>query len=280
MSAYFPATIEPEYYHNAVTWGSSSWQLAAMAGPAAGGFLIAIFHSAWQVYALNVVGCVFFIVMLLFIKGRPIAMSREPVTWRSLLVGVSFIWRTKIILGAVTLDMFAVLFGGAVALLPVYAKDVLMVGPEGLGWMRAAPSLGAVAMSLYLASRPPFERSGKTLLIAVAGFGVATIIFGISTSFLLSLVMLVALGALDNISVVIRSTLMLTRVPDDMRGRISAVNSVFIGASNELGQFESGVAAALLGPVGAVVFGGVGTLAVVAATARWLPDIRKLGRLV
>ncbi|HRL13047.1 MAG TPA: MFS transporter [Aggregatilineales bacterium] len=280
MSAYFPATIEPEYYHSAVTWGSSSWQLAAMAGPAAGGFLIAIFHSAWQVYALNVVGCMFFIVMLLFIKGRPIAMSREPVTWRSLLVGVSFIWRTKVILGAVTLDMFAVLFGGAVALLPVYAKDVLMVGPEGLGWMRAAPSLGAVAMSLYLASRPPFERSGKTLLIAVAGFGVATIIFGISTSFLLSLVMLVALGALDNISVVIRSTLMLTRVPDDMRGRISAVNSVFIGASNELGQFESGVAAALLGPVGAVVFGGVGTLAVVAATARWLPDIRKLGRLV
>ncbi|MBL8160417.1 MAG: MFS transporter, partial [Anaerolineae bacterium] len=160
-----------------------------------------------------------------------------------------------------------------------FAKDILQVGPEGLGWMRAAPSIGAIVMIGIIAYLPPFKRAGQTLLWAVAGFGLATIIFGLSTSFILSLAMLFLLGALDNISVVIRGTLLLTRTPDEMRGRVSAVNSVFIGASNELGAFESGMAAALLGPILAVVSGGIGTILVVLAVARTWPELRRMGKL-
>jgi MFS family permease len=169
--------------------------------------------------------------------------------------------------------MFAVLLGGAVTLLPVYATDILHVGPEGLGIMRAAPSIGALLMALIIAHRPPFKRAGVTLLWAVAGFGLATIVFGLSTSFILSVAMLAALGGLDNISVVIRSTLLLVRTPDEMRGRISAVNGLFIGMSNELGGFESGLAASLIGPIGAVVFGGIGTILVVLGIARVFPEM-------
>jgi hypothetical protein len=186
---------------------------------------------------------------------------------------------TKIILAAITLDMFAVLFGGAVALLPIYATDILKVGPTGLGIMRAAPSVGALLMALAMAHLPPFKNAGKVLLWAVTGFGVATIVFGLSRYFLLSVLMLVVLGALDNISVVIRSTLMLTRVPDQMRGRISAVNSIFISMSNELGTFESGLLASAVGPVIAVWGGGVGTIIVVLAVARFFPDMRRLKSL-
>jgi MFS family permease len=175
--------------------------------------------------------------------------------------------------------MFAVLLGGAVTLLPVYAKDILHVGAAGYGWLQAAPSIGALLMALTIAHRPPFTHAGRDLLWAVIGFGVATIIFGVSTSFPLSLLMLAALGALDNISVVIRSTLMLVYPPDEMRGRISAVNSVFIGTSNQLGGFESGLAASLLGTVPAVVAGGVGTILVVIAVGLIWPEIRRLGTL-
>jgi len=186
---------------------------------------------------------------------------------------------TKVILAAITLDMFAVLFGGAVALLPIYATDILNVGPTGLGIMRAAPSVGALLMAFWLAHMPPFKQAGKTLLLAVTGFGLATIVFGLSKIFWLSVLMLFLLGALDNISVVIRSTLMLTRTPDEMRGRVSSVNSIFIGMSNELGAFESGFLASLVGPVIAVWGGGVGTIIVVLIVARLWPEMRNLKTL-
>jgi predicted MFS family arabinose efflux permease len=169
--------------------------------------------------------------------------------------------------------------GGATTLLPIYAKDILQVGPTGLGWLRAAPSIGAVCISLCIAHIPPFKKTGRTLLLAVAGFGMATFIFGISRSFLLSLLMLFLLGGLDNISVVIRSTLLLTRTPDAMRGRVAAVNTLFVGASNELGGFESGLAAQLFGPVISVAAGGIGTVLVVLIVALLWPQMRRLGRL-
>jgi MFS family permease len=193
--------------------------------------------------------------------------------------GLRFLRGKRILLGAITLDMFAVLFGGAVALLPIYATDILKVDATGLGLMRTAPSVGALLMALTLARLGPIPRSGWVLLLAVAGFGVATVIFGISTSFWLSLLMLALTGALDNISVVVRSTLFMTTVPDEMRGRVGAVNWIFIGISNEMGSFESGLAAALLGPVWAVVTGGIGTMIVVGLVARLVPELRRMDRL-
>jgi MFS family permease len=215
----------------------------------------------------------------MMMKGRQLALSRKAATLESLGEGVRFIRTTKVILAAITLDMFAVLFGGAVTLLPVYATDILKVGPEGLGLLRAAPSIGALVMALLLAHLPPFKHAGRILLLAVAGFGLATIIFGLSTSFVLSLVMLTLLGGLDNISVVIRSTLLLIRTPDEMRGRISAVNGIFISASNELGGFESGLTAALFGPMLSVVGGGIGTILVVLLVAWFWPEMRRLTKL-
>jgi MFS family permease len=193
--------------------------------------------------------------------------------------GFRFMRDTKVILAAITLDMFAVLFGGAVALLPIYATDILHVGAQGMGIMRAAPSIGALIMAFALAHLPPMKNAGKTLLWAVTGFGLATIVFGLSSWFWLSVLMLATLGGLDNISVVIRGTLLLTQTPDAMRGRISSVNSIFIGISNELGSFESGLAAALFGPVIAVVGGGIGTIFVVLAVMRAFPEMVKLKTL-
>ena len=215
----------------------------------------------------------------MLLRGRPMTHEHETPSLQSMAAGVRFIWRTQIIMAAITLDMFAVLLGGATALLPIYATDILHVEATGLGWLRAAPSVGAVSMALFLAHKRPFQHAGRVLLFAVAGFGVATIVFGASHIFWLSVAMLAVLGALDNISVVIRSTLLLLRTPDAMRGRISAVNNIFVGASNELGGFESGVAAALIGPILAVVVGGVGTLAVVLLVAFHWPEMRRLGRL-
>ena len=186
---------------------------------------------------------------------------------------------TKVILAAITLDMFAVLFGGAVALLPIYATDILYVGAQGLGILRAAPSVGALLMAFLLAHLPPMKNTGRTLLLAVTGFGLATIVFGIFTSFVLSVTMLAFIGAMDNISVVIRGTLLLTQTPDEMRGRISAVNSIFIGISNELRSFESGLAASLFGPIIAVVAGGIGTILVVLIVARVWPEMKQLKTL-
>jgi MFS family permease len=199
--------------------------------------------------------------------------------WQSLLAGFTYLWKTKALFAAISLDMFAVLLGGAVALLPVYAKDILHVGPSGLGWMQAMPSFGAVTMALLTAHLPPLRRAGRTLLWAVAGFGLATIVFGLSRNYWLSLTMLLLMGALDNISVVVRHVLVQMLTPDEMRGRVSAVNGMFINASNELGRFESGALAALTTPVISVVAGGVGTLLVVLSIARLSPALRQYGAL-
>ncbi|HEU5229841.1 MAG TPA: MFS transporter, partial [Ktedonobacteraceae bacterium] len=200
-------------------------------------------------------------------------------TLGSLVEGLRFLGQTQVMLAAITLDLFAVLLGGATALLPIYAKSILGVGPIGLGWLQAAGSLGAVGMALFLAHRPPFKKAGRTLLLAVTGFGVATIIFGLSHWFWLSFLMLCLLGAFDNISVVIRSTLLLVRTPDEMRGRVSAVSSLFIGTSNQLGGFESGLVAQIAGPVLSVVTGGIGTVLVVMLVAWIWPEMRRLRTL-
>lgn len=278
-STLLPQTVPIGVFTSAATWSSSAWQLASIAGPAIAGAAVALLNSVTVNYIFAAVAALTFLVMALSIKGRPMALSKKAATLESLREGIHFIRSTKIILSAITLDMFAVLFGGAVALLPVYATDILKVGPEGLGLLRAAPSVGALLMALALAHLPPFQRAGLTLIIAVLGFGVATIVFGLSASFPLSLLMLTLLGAFDNISVVVRSTLMLTWTPDEMRGRTSAVNSIFISASNELGGFESGLTASLFGPVISVVGGGIGTIVVVIAVARIWPEIRRLRTL-
>jgi MFS family permease len=278
-STLLPQSVPPELFTSAATWSSSSWQLASIVGPAVAGLVAAWLGKVTIIYIFDVFAAMTFLALISLFKGRPLALSAKADTLDSLKEGIRFIRGTKVILAAITLDMFAVLFGGAVTLLPVYATDILKVGPTGLGLMRAAPSVGALLMAFALAHLPAFKQVGKTLLWAVAGFGLATIVFGLSTYFWLSLLMLLILGGLDNISVVIRSTLMLTRVPDEMRGRASSVNSIFIGASNELGGFESGLVAALFGPLLAVVSGGIGTLLVVLAVAGIWPEIRQLKTL-
>lgn len=280
-----PALIIPaETFENAATWSSSIWQLASVIGPALGGLVIAVSHSATFVYVLNGGAALLFTLLIMPVKVKQIIVAgREtataPTTVQSLGEGISFLRRTPILLAAITLDLFAVLFGGATNLLPIFAKDILQVGPEGLGWLRAAPAVGAVGVAFVIAHRPPFKRAGRTLLLAVGGFGAATIVFGLSHSFWLSLVMLLVLGGLDNISVVIRETLALTRTPDEMRGRVAAINGLFINASNQLGGFESGLIAQLFGPVWSVAGGGVGTIVVVAGVALVWPELRRMRAL-
>ncbi|GAC1644874.1 MAG: MFS transporter [Ktedonobacteraceae bacterium] len=275
-----PQTVPEKAFENAATWESSAWQLASVLGPASGGFVIALFHSATLVYGLNAGAALISVALMLLLRGgqREVPASQST-TLSSLLEGMKFLRQDQVILAAITLDMFAVLLGGATTLLPIYAKDILHVGPTGLGWLRAAPSIGAVCISICIAHAPPFKKAGRTLLWAVAGFGIATIIFGVSRLFWLSLLMLFMLGGLDNISVVIRSTLLLMRTPDAMRGRIAAVNTLFIGASNELGGFESGLAAQLFGPIISVAGGGLGTILVVLFVALLWPQMRHLASL-
>ncbi len=280
-------SVPPEVFGNAATLGSSVWQISSVVGPALGGLLIAHFKSGAEIFLFNAISCTLFAVAVTFMRLRPVVLSNEPATWASVLAGFHFLRESRVLLAAITLDLFAVLFGGAVALLPVYAKDILQVGPEGLGALQSAQSIGALLMAGFMIYIPPLQRAGKSLLFAVGGFGIATIIFGLSTNFYLSLLMLATLGALDYISVVIRSTLMLTRVPDEMRGRVAAVNTVFIGASNELGGFESGLVTRLGqgvfgtvgGPVFAVVSGGIATILVVIAVTRKWPEMVRLGSL-
>jgi MFS family permease len=279
-SALVSQVVPEQAFENATTWRSSVGQLSAVLGPASGGFLIGLFHGATLVYVLGASLFLIFALLVLFIRARPqqtqVGSARKL---SSLLDGLRFLGQTQVMLAAITLDLFAVLLGGATTLLPIFAQDILHVGPIGLGWLQAASSLGAVCMALTLAQRPPFKRAGRALLLAVSGFGVATIIFGLSHWFWLSFLMLILLGAFDNISVVIRSTLLLVRTPDAMRGRVSAVSSLFIGTSNQLGGFESGLAAQLFGPVPAVVLGGIGTLLVVTLVAMCWPEMRRLGTL-
>ena len=265
-----------ELYARASAWRSAAWQLAAVVGPALGGLLYA-FGSARLAY--GVAASLFLVALACLAQVRrvvtPVEAKSETV-WASLGVGVRFVLHQPVVLGALTLDMFSVLFGGAVALLPIFAAEILHVGPEGLGIMQAAPAAGAVAMSLVLTHRPPIRRAGRALFIAVAGFGLSIIGFGLSRSFVLSVALLVASGLFDMVSVVIRSTLLQVFTPAHLMGRVSAVNSIFIGSSNEIGAFESGVAAKLLGAVRAVVFGGAMTLLVVSATAWKVPPLRRL----
>lgn len=275
-----PLTVPTDVFPNAATWNSSAAQLATIVGPSIGGALIAIFFHATPVFIAGAMAAALYGVFISCIKLRNVQIVRRAANWSGVLDGLRFIRATPIVFSAITLDLLAVMFGGAVALLPIYAKDILQVGPVGLGWLQAAPALGAIVMAFIVAHMPPFKRAGLTLLLAVGIYGLATIIFGLSSFFPLSLAMLVVLGACDQVSVVIRSTLILTRTPDEMRGRVSAVESVFISSSNQLGSFESGLVAGFFGPIVAVVSGGVIAIGVVFGVAKTWPQLRGLGPLV
>jgi MFS family permease len=278
-SAFLPHLVSRQDFSKAVTWSSGSFQLSSVLGPATGGAVIAWTHRAAPVYAANAIASLLCLLLMAFIARRHVVARKERMTLRSLIVGFKFVFESRIILGTITLDLFAVLLGGAAALLPVYAKDILRSGPAGLGLLQAALPSGSVLCALVLAYRPPLQKAGRTMLWAVAIFGIATIAFGISRWFWFSFLMLFVCGAVDNISVVVRHTLVQLLTPDEKRGRVSAVNSLFIGTSNELGGFESGTVAHWLGPVFSVVSGGVGTILVVIAVALIWPEVRKYGRL-
>ncbi|MEO8119827.1 MAG: MFS transporter [Rhodoferax sp.] len=277
QQALTPLLVPPELLLRAIALSSSGMQAAIVCGPALGGVLYTA--GATTVYVscagLLLLSCV--LTLTVQYRHQP---STLAATWDTVLAGVAFVWRAKILLGATSLDLFAVLLGGATALLPIYARDILHTGPEGLGLLRAAPAFGALAVSLLLIRWPLQRRVGRRLLAAVGLFGVATLVFGLSTHFGLSLLALAVTGAADSISVVTRQTLVQLETPDAMRGRVSAVNSIFIGASNQLGEFESGATAALFGPVGSVVLGGVGTMMVAVLWLRLFPALARRDRMV
>ncbi len=277
-TAFLAQLVPRSSFTNAVTWSSGGFQLATVLGPAMGGLLVGGGAPYWSIYLIDAVAALMFVGFLVQIAEPPFTAPREAPTLHSLAAGVRFVGKNPIILGAITLDMLAVLIGGAVALLPVYRK-ILGVDEQAYGLMCAAQPAGALAMAVALAHRRPFSRSGVALLFAVAGFGAATILFGLSRTFWLSVAMLVCIGGLDFISVVIRQTLIQTLTPDELRGRVSAVNSVFISTSNELGAFESGIVATLTTPTISVVAGGIGTILVVLGVAALCPPLRKFGRL-
>ena len=278
-AAFLPGIIPMEIFSTAVSWNSSGFEISSMAGPAIGGLLIYFFQSPTLVYTINAIGQVTFVALLAGIQYKHQQAPRQPFTLHSFSAGFRFVWKSKVVLSAMALDMFGVLLGGATAMMPIYAKDILKVGPRGLGWLMTAPSIGAFSMALFQAHRGPLQKAGRTLLLAVAGFGTVTIIFGISRDFWLSMSMLYFLGMCDNISVVVRSTLVQVLTPDNMRGRVSALNSLFIGTSNELGAFESGLVANFFGPVVSVVSGGIGTLLIVMGMTWLSPQLRTYGRL-
>jgi MFS family permease len=278
-ASFLPQLVPRSQFAKAVTWNSGSFQLSAVAGPAIGGALIARFHSAALIYGLNAAAAVFCSILIGAIACQTVALARQKMTLKTLIAGFHFVFETRIILGIITLDLLAVLFGGATALLPIYAKDILHKGPNGLGLLQSALPMGSLIIAFALAHRTPMRKAGRSLLWAVAIFGVATIAFGVSQNFPFSFAMMFLCGAVDNVSVVVRHTLVQLLTPDEMRGRVSAVNSLFIGTSNELGGFESGFVAHLTTPVFAVVSGGVGTLLVVVMIALVFPEIRKYGRL-
>jgi len=277
MQALVPSLVPGPLIPAAVTWSASAFQAASIAGPALGGLIYAFGPEA--VYATAAVLFLAAGVLVGMIRIDRPPVRREPVSLASLFAGIAFIRSRPDILGAISLDLFAVLLGGATALLPVYARDILATGPWGLGLLRAAPAIGALAMSVVLARFPLRQRVGRTMFFAVAVFGAATIVFGLSTSFPASLLSLIVLGGSDMISVVIRQSLVQLGTPDEMRGRVSAVNSMFIGTSNQLGEFESGVTAAWFGTVPAVLIGGIGTLVVVVLWMRLFPQLRRRNSL-
>ncbi len=279
VNTILPQLLAPGEFANANAWLSSTFQLAAISGPAIGGLLIAVTGGAAVPFAVAAVGQVIFVAMLLTMPVRvpPPATGRRSA--RDVFAGFRFVRNNPLFLSAITLDLFAVLFGGAVALLPMFAKDILVVGPAGLGWLRAAPGAGALVMALVTTRLSPWQRPGRVLLVVVAGFGLATIGFGLSRSFALSMACLFLTGVFDNVSVVIRLTLEQTITPDHLRGRVSAINYVFVGFSNEFGAFESGATAALFGPTLSVVGGGFATLLVVAIVGSAFPQLARIGPL-
>jgi len=278
LQALLPSVVTPRQLPRAVALASSAAQAAIIIGPAIGGF--AYVAGPGVVYALS---ATLFAVAAVLVSGltmrQPMQRLTAPVSVKTLFAGFAYIRSRPVLLGAISLDLFAVLLGGATALLPIYARDILHTGPWGLGLLRSSPAIGALVTALWLSRHPLNRRAGKVMFGAVAVFGTATLVFGVSHWLPLSMAALVVLGASDMISVVVRSTLVQLDTPDDMRGRVGAVNSVFIGASNQLGEFESGVTAALLGPIGAVVLGGVGTLLVVALWMRMFPALTHRDRL-
>ena len=277
--AILPQMVPEEHLPNAIAWGSSTFQSATILGPSIGGVIYAISNGPLAVYATSMTLSAAAMFSMLGVNPVSKLRPREPVSLKTVLAGLHYIWRKKIILGSISLDLFAVLLGGAVALLPAYALDILKTGPWGLGLLRCAPGIGAAAMAIFLAYRPLRGKTGLTMLCCVAGFGIFTILFGISRNLYLSLAALVLVGASDMVSVIIRGVLIQVATPDEMRGRVNAVDMVFIGASNQLGEAESGLTAHWLGTVPAVILGGVGTLIVTALWAYAFPDLRRADRL-
>jgi MFS family permease len=277
-SAFLPHLVTEEELPKAVALNSSIWQMSVIVGPTLGGFIYAFSSKADAVYLASAITMGLAFSLVLVIRTRTGRMDKAPLTRQTLLAGIRYVWEQKILLGAMSLDLFAVLLGGAVALLPIYASDILKVGPSGLGLLRSAPSLGAAITGLFLTVRPIQSHVGLRLFVCVGLFGLFTIVFGVSTSFWLSLVCLCCMGALDLVSVVTRQSLIQIRTPSKMRGRVSAVSLVFISASNELGEFESGITAAWFGVVPAVIIGGAGTLLVTVVWAYLFPPLRKLNQ--
>ena len=273
--ALVPSLVPPEHFANAVAWSSSLWQLATIAGPALGGLLMGLAGGTVGVYGVAAALSLISAASIARIGPRPPKTPRGAASLETVLAGLRFVFSNKVVLGSITVDLFAVLLGGATALLPPVARDILHVGPLGLGFLRSAPAAGAAIVAIAVAYRPIRSGAGVKMLAAVALFGLGTVVFGLSTSYPLSLAALAVLGGADMVSVVVRSVVVQRATPDDMRGRVSAVNTVFIVASNELGEMESGLTAAWLGTVPAIVAGGIGTVLVVMACAAAFPALRK-----
>jgi MFS family permease len=274
--AFLSQIVPREQYSNASTWSSTMWQIGAIGGPALGGILYGTIGINLT-YATDLALMVLALILVLFIKPRPLMpRDKKESLWESLGKGIKFVFKTQEMLGALSLDLFAVFFGGAAALLPMFADQVLKIGPFGLGLLRAAPSVGAVLMGIVMVYWPPMKNAGKKMLLAVSAYGVCIILFALSTNAVWSLVILALSGAFDSVSVIVRSTIVQLMTPDEMRGRVSAVNNIFIGSSNELGGFESGVAAKIMGLIPSVIFGGSVTMLVTGFTSLKAKKLRQL----
>ncbi len=284
-SALIPHLVPKEHFVNAVTWGASIFQIATVAGPSVGGLLYTLhmvtprLAGGGIVYLFTFATLVWYVVLVGKLRVRVGRLEKKATSWHTLLAGVRYVLRTEVLLGSISLDLFAVLLGGSVALLPIFAENILHTGPRGLGLLRAAPGVGALAVSLFLTFRPIQRSAGVRMLVCVGLFGAATIVFGLSRTFTLSLLALLITGAADMVSVVIRSSILQLATPLEMRGRVSAVNALFLGASNELGEFESGLTAHWFGTVRAVVLGGIGSVAVTGIWAVGFPHLRSVGAL-
>jgi MFS family permease len=285
-SAMLPSLVPKEDFVNAVTWGATVYQIANMSGPAVGGILFtlplagaaAMCNGAPLVYGFTLAMLLGFIILVSMIRAKMVT-EKKAFSMRTVLAGLEYVWRAKLLLGSISLDLFAVLLGGATALLPIFATDILHAGPRGLGLLRAMPSVGALVVSLTMVVRPIKRKAGLTMLVCVGIFGAATVVFGLSKSIWLSAAALVIVGASDMVSVVVRSSVLQLATPPEMRGRVSAVNWLFIGASNEFGEFESGLTAHWWGAVRAVVIGGVGSMLVTASAAGLFPQLRRADAL-